>query len=59
MIQLSMDGPNVNKKLFKVIQSELKGSCGLHAVNGAFKAGAVDIKWNIIEFLRALYYLFN
>lgn len=70
LIQLSMDGPNVNKKLFKDIQCKLKeneddpeilniGSCGLHAVNGAFKAGAVETKWEIAEFLRAVYFLFN
>ncbi|GBN47272.1 hypothetical protein AVEN_47705-1 [Araneus ventricosus] len=63
LVQLSMDGPNVNKKLFKDLQAQIKEltqkSCGLHAINVAFKAGAVVTQWKILEFQRALYYLFN
>ncbi|GBN85948.1 hypothetical protein AVEN_104734-1 [Araneus ventricosus] len=65
-----MDGPNVIKKLLKDLQAQIKeqptdpeilniGSCGLHAINVAFKAGAVVTQWKILEFHRALYYLFN
>ncbi|GBN39121.1 hypothetical protein AVEN_39206-1 [Araneus ventricosus] len=65
-----MDGPNLNKKLFKDLQAQIKeqpsdpeilyiGSCGLHAINVAFKAGSVVTQWKILEFHRALYYLFS
>lgn len=43
MIQLSMDGPNVNLKLFNLLMKDIEessqkklldlGSCGLHIVN--------------------------
>lgn len=70
VIQLSMDGPSVNMKLWKDFCSEMAespqspvllniGSCGLHAIHGAFKAGVKKTGWNIIEFLRAAYYLFK
>ena len=47
LIQLSMDGPNVNWKFYKMVEDELKndyscnllntGSLGIHIVHGAFK----------------------
>ena len=50
VVQLSMDGPNVNWKLLDYFMSEMAenpsnpkvlniGSCGLHVIHGAFKAG--------------------
>ena len=49
LLQLSMDGPNVNWKVFSLFQQEISkensvellnvGSCGLHIVHNAFKAG--------------------
>ena len=46
MVQISMDGPNVNHKLYDIITEERKenghpelinvGSCSLHGVHGAF-----------------------
>ncbi|XP_054924653.1 uncharacterized protein [Dermacentor andersoni] len=50
ILQISMDGPNVNMKFLREIKQELcesndgrhildVGSCGLHVVNGAFKTG--------------------
>ena len=45
-----MDGPNVNLKLLKMIQTERSeneqrqlidiGSCGLHTIQNSFKTGA-------------------
>lgn len=50
VIQLGMDGPNVNWKMANLFQDELNtmpksvqliniGSCGLHIIHGAFKTG--------------------
>ena len=57
MIQLSIDGPNTNWKVFDSLQKyreELKyssllnlGSCGLHMVHEAFNIGAQESCWNI------------
>lgn len=65
-----MDGPKVNKKFFRELSCLIKetpedpeilnlGSCGLHAINVAFKTGVKCTGWNIMEFNRALYYLFR
>lgn len=70
MLQLSMDGPNVNFKTLRLLKEEKEhdvdspqlldlGSCGLHTVHCAFKAGVNATPWAIIEFLRALYNLFK
>ena len=52
LLQLSMNGPNVNWKFYDTIQSRLQkegnqsmlntGSCGLHIVHGAFKHGRTE-----------------
>ncbi|KAH8020386.1 hypothetical protein HPB51_001019 [Rhipicephalus microplus] len=70
ILQLSMDGPNVNLKLLKSLKQEFSasdgnqnivdiGSCGLHVVSGAFKTGHNVTKWNTVVFLRSLYNLFK
>ncbi|XP_048512809.1 uncharacterized protein LOC125501482 [Athalia rosae] len=70
ILQVSMDGPNVNLKFVKDLQIELKeisgnkklldlGTCGLHTLHGAFKTGITSTQWNLIPFLRALYNLFK
>ncbi|XP_063221071.1 uncharacterized protein LOC134530286 [Bacillus rossius redtenbacheri] len=70
IIQLSMDGPNVNFKLLKLLAEDTRsfpdapqfldiGSCGLHTVHNAFKTGIKKTCWDIMEFFRALYYLFK
>lgn len=70
IIQISMDGPNVNQKFFKDIKSELNtgedqpeilnlGSCGLHTLHGAFKTSLKATNWQIVEFLRNLYNIFK
>lgn len=50
MVQISMDGPNVNWKFYDMVKDKLVndydtklmnvGSCGLHTVHNSFKAGA-------------------
>ncbi|XP_071563117.1 uncharacterized protein [Temnothorax nylanderi] len=70
MTQISMDGPNVNFEFLRDLKLDLSsdpenkklldlGSCGLHTMHCAFKAGINATKWNIIAFLRALYNLFK
>lgn len=67
LVQLSMDGPNVNLKFHKPIQTEMEndvntvllnmGSCGLHILHGAFKKGADAAQWNLDQFLSSAYWL--
>lgn len=69
MLQVSMDGPNVNWKFFDMLKKQVSdeqgvlliniGSCGLHVVHNAFKTGAVASSWDISSFLSSLYYLFK
>jgi hypothetical protein len=67
LLQLSMDGPNVNWKFYDIIQNRLQieknksmlnaGSCGLHIVHGAFKHGIDASGWNVDEFLKSIHWL--
>ncbi len=69
MLQLGMDGPNVNWSFFEKTQKQMKeefnitllniGSCGLHTVHNAFKAAAGVTDWNIGKPLSSLYILFE
>ncbi len=61
-LQVSMDGPNVNWKVLRVMQEKVSvlgykmlemGYCGLHTIHGAFKAGAATSDFGVIRFLRA------
>lgn len=61
LVQISMDGPNVNWKFYEMVQSDLKlnlkltmldiGSCNLHIVHGAFKNGASASQWELDRYL--------
>ena len=63
MVQLSMDGPNVNLKLLQKVKDsrdELGHSklidcdtCNLHTVHGAFKAGSEESGWNMKKLLKS------
>jgi len=69
MVQVSMDGPNVNLKLLdkmkerrhEIGQSKLIdfGSCNLHVVHGAFKAGSETSGWEMKKLLKACHRLFS
>ena len=69
LAQVSMDGPNVNWKMYDKLVEERGeneqlpelinvGSCGLHVVHGAFRSGAKKTKWGVDSILKALYKLF-
>lgn len=69
LIQLSMDGPNVNWKLFSMAQQNIKqqtgkkilnvGSCGLHILNNSFRAGCASTDWDLGNALSSLKWLFK
>lgn len=67
LLQVSMDGPNVNWAFLKEYKLEFSnnsklldiGSCGLHRLHCAFKSGIYAADWNIISYIRALYNLFK
>ncbi|XP_013861075.1 uncharacterized protein LOC106515698, partial [Austrofundulus limnaeus] len=67
LVSISMDGPNVNLKLGDLLQKEHAelygtqlvkvGSCGLHTMHNAVKAGFS--MWQLDKLLRALHFLFD
>ena len=72
MLQVSMDGPNVNLKFVRELQAFLKnssdpddpelldiGTCSLHVVHGGYKTAHNACGWEVQIFLRSLYYLFK
>ena len=70
MVQVSMDGPNVNWKLYDSLVEDRNenedypalidvGSCSLHVIHGAFRAGTQKTKWGIDTMLKALNNLFH
>lgn len=71
LLQVSMDGPNVNFKFHRLLKEFLKdslneervlpdiGSCGLHTLNNAFKNAIKSVGWDVAKFLRAAFDLFK
>ena len=70
LLQISMDGPNVNWKLLDTIAEDRSsneqypillnvGSCSVHVVHGAFRNGIKQTNWEIDLLLRSLHSLFN
>ena len=57
ILQVSMDGPSINLKLLRDVQSNCEelelltlidiGSCSLHTIHGAFKVGVESTDWRI------------
>lgn len=64
-----MDGPNVNWALFKLLSEDLQkasekkfvdiGSCGLHTMHNAFRAGLASTGWELGHFFSSLSWLFK
>lgn len=70
LIQLSMDGPNVNWAVHREINDTINathagrkllnvGSCGLHITHNAFRKGCKSSGWNIDTTLSSFYDLFK
>ena len=66
LIQISMDGPNVNWKMLDLIVEDRNsnetypnlldmGSCSLHVVHGAFRTGMKQTGWRMHLLLKSLY----
>ena len=70
VVQMSMDGSNVNWKLHRLLMEQVAaadvhapklldvGSCSLHVLHNAFKAGAKASEWGTSDVLSALHWLF-
>ena len=65
LIQVSMDGPNVNWKMLDLIVEDRNsnetypnlldvGSCSLHVIHGAFRTGMKQTGWGIDLLLKSL-----
>jgi hypothetical protein len=62
LIQVSMDGPNVNLKFLRDLKTDRSivnpeipslidiGTCGLHVIHGAFRSGFESTGWKITHF---------
>lgn len=69
LYQISMDGPNVNKKFYKDFSTNFEegnfhklvdiGTCSLHIVHGAFKTGVEKSGWPLKKFLKGGYILLH
>ena len=66
LIQVSMDGPNINWKMLDLIVEDRNsnetypnlldvGSCSLHVVHGAFRTGMKQTGWRIDLLLKCVY----
>ena len=64
-LQLSMDGPNTNWSVLKLLHEDRCekdypniiniGSCGLHVVHGAFKSGIEATNWYLKKIMKAMW----
>lgn len=70
LLMIGMDGPNVNKAVFKLVNEELKlsghkglvniGSCNLHKIHNSFGKGLKCVEhWSVESVLTRLYYWFH
>ena len=69
LIQLSMDQPNTNWEVFRLLKEHQNkeeepslfrvGNCSLHVMHGAFQIGNSKTKWNIGKVLTAVWQLFH
>lgn len=69
LVQISMDGPNVNWKVFEILQKQVEtdagkmliniGPCGLHILHNTFRDGCQSSGWEIEHGLSSLFWLFH
>jgi hypothetical protein len=69
LLQVSLDGRNVNLLLFQKLQHEMEslhgvklldvGTCGLHTLHNGFKGGFYETKWEVSHFRSCLHTLFD
>jgi hypothetical protein len=67
LVQIAMDGPNVNLKFLELFKEDRTrseepseivdlGTCNLHNIHNAFKVGARATDWEVQKVLKAAYY---
>ena len=69
LLQLSMDGPNTNWSVLKLLQEDRCekdypniidiGSCNLHVVHGAFKSGIEAKNSDLKKIMKAMWKIFD
>ena len=69
LYQISMDGANVNKKFYEDFSRKFGdenyhrlidiGSCSLHIVHGALRAGVEQSQWELKKFLKGAFTVFH
>ena len=69
MLQVSMDGPNINKAFLSMLNEEHQtnesstfidiGTCGLHTINRSLQTGAKATDWNLKKLLPSMYQIFH
>ena len=69
LLQVSMDGPNVNWKFYTDLTKECNsekrpqllniGSCRLHIVHGGLQKGVNEFGWKLDHLVRSLWQLFQ
>ena len=71
LLQISMDDPNVNWKMLKLVKEDRKsqdptspdmlelGSCGHHVVHGAYYTGQNSTNWKLGKSLKSFHTLFK
>lgn len=69
LLMLGSDGPNVNKKVHRLMNEELKltcnrqlvhiGTCNIHTVHNAYLKGLSKLGENAVDLILAIYYFFN
>ena len=69
LAQLSMDGSNVNWKVFRLMQEDVQkqtgkkllnvGSCGLHVIHNSSRDGCSAAEWDVETFLISVRWLFK
>ena len=71
LIQISMDGPNVNWAAIKIIYENCKlddpdahdllgiGSCGLHVLYGEYATAQKGAEWNLAKFCKNIFSIFK
>lgn len=69
LLMLGSDGPNVNKKVFRLINEKVKslrvkglvniGFCNLHMMHNAFQKGLEELGYDASDLIISLYYYFK
>lgn len=69
LLMLASDGPNVNKKVFRCVNEDVKsvrekglidiGFCNIHVIHNAFLKGLEELGCDASDFIISIYYYFK